>query len=206
MSTAKGAIFVVSAPSGAGKTSLVKRIVSDVPDIVVAVSHTTRPKRAGDVDGKDYHFVERAEFERLIGEGAFVEHADVFGNYYGTSHAAIEACQSQGADVILEIDWQGAKQVRSRLPETIAVFVVPPSKEVLLNRLRGRGTDSEEVIARRTGEAVAEMRHLHEADYLLVNDDFEQAFANFVAIITAARLKTSQQMLRHDEMIQELIA
>lgn len=206
MSTAKGAIFVVSAPSGAGKTSLVKRIVREVPDIAVAVSHTTRPKRDGDVDGKDYHFVERAEFEELIAADAFVEHADVFGNYYGTSHAAIETCQAQGADVILEIDWQGAKQVRERLPGTVAVFVVPPSKEVLLGRLRGRGTDSEEVIARRTAEAVDEMRHLHEADYLLVNDDFEVAFTNFVAIVTAARLGIARQMQRHSDMIKELIA
>ena len=206
METAKGAIFVVSAPSGAGKTSLVKRIISDVPDIAVAVSHTTRPKRDGDVDGKDYHFVDRAEFEAMIAAGAFVEHADVFGNYYGTSHQAIEACQAQGDDVILEIDWQGAKQVRARLKDTIAVFIVPPSKESLLARLRGRGTDSDEVIARRTAEAVEEMRHLGEADYLLVNDDFEVAFANFAAIITAARLRTSRQVRRHQSMIDELIA
>lgn len=206
MSKEQGAIFVVSAPSGAGKTSLVKRIISDVPDITVAVSHTTRPKRAGDVDGQDYHFVDRAEFESMIAAGDFVEHADVFGNYYGTSRAAITNCQAQGNDVILEIDWQGAKQVRERIPDTIAVFVVPPSREVLLRRLRDRGTDSEEVIARRTSEAVAEMRHLNEADYLLVNDDFEVAFSSFVAIISAARLRTPRQVRRHQSMIDELIA
>ncbi len=205
MTTAKGAIFVVSAPSGAGKTSLVKRIVKDVSGITVAVSHTTRPKRDGDVDGKDYHFVERKEFEALIAAGAFVEHADVFGNYYGTSHAAIETCQAIGDDVILEIDWQGAKQVKQGLPETVSVFVLPPSKQVLLERLQGRGTDSEEVIARRTAEAVDEMRHLQEADYLLVNDDFEVAFTNFTAIITAVRHGTARQMLQHKEMIDELI-
>ena len=206
MDTAKGAIFVVSAPSGAGKTSLVKRVISDVPDIAVAVSHTTRPKREGDVDGKDYHFVDRSEFESMISAGAFVEHADVFGNYYGTSHQAIKTCQSQGDDVILEIDWQGAKQVRERLEDTIAVFILPPSKDVLLERLRGRGTDSEEVIARRTAEAVEEMRHLGEADYLLINDDFETAFGNFAAIITAARLRISRQVRRHQSMIDGLFA
>ena len=206
MSKEQGAIFVVSAPSGAGKTSLVKKIISDVADIAVAVSHTTRPKRTGDIDGRDYHFVDRAEFESMAAADAFVEHADVFGNYYGTSHEAIQTCQQQGDDVILEIDWQGAKQVRERIPETIAVFVVPPSREVLLRRLRDRGTDSEEVIERRTSEAVEEMRHLNEADYLLVNDDFEAAFNNFVSIINAARMRTPRQVKRHQSMINELIA
>lgn len=206
MSKQQGAIFVVSAPSGAGKTSLVKRVISDVPDIAVAVSHTTRPKRAGDVDGRDYHFVDRTEFESMISADAFVEYADVFGNYYGTSHQAIKTCQMQGNDVILEIDWQGAKQVRERIADTIAVFIVPPSREVLLRRLRDRGTDSDEVIERRTAEAVEEMSHLNEADYLLVNDDFEVAFSSFVAIINAARLRTPRQIMRHQAMIDELIA
>ena len=171
--SAEGVIFIVSAPSGAGKTSLVRQIIEEVPGITVAVSHTTRPKRDGDEDGSDYHFVSREEFEQLIEKDAFLEHADVFGNYYGTSKQAVDSCISAGADVILEIDWQGASQIRSRLEETCSIFILPPSREVLLQRLRGRGTDSDEVIERRTQEAVAEMKHMDTADYILVNDQFD---------------------------------
>jgi len=201
-----GSILVVSAPSGAGKTSLVKKIISDVPDMAVAVSHTTRPMREGDVDGRDYHFVDRPTFESMIAENAFVEHADVFGNFYGTSHEAISACHKEGSDVILEIDWQGAGQVKKKEPDATAIFIIPPSRDVLLARLRGRGTDSEEVIARRTAEAVEEMRHLHDADYLVINDEFDEAFLALESIIKATRLRTAVQVQRHRDMIDGLVA
>ena len=204
--SAEGVIFIVSAPSGAGKTSLVRRIIEEVPGITVAVSHTTRPKRDGDVDGSDYHFVSREEFEQLIEKDAFLEHADVFGNYYGTSKQAVDSCISAGADVILEIDWQGASQIRSRLEETCSIFILPPSREVLLQRLRGRGTDSDEVIERRTQEAVAEMKHMDTADYILVNDQFDPTLAEFKSVITAMRLRGDRQMAEHRKMIDGLLA
>jgi len=204
--SAKGVIFIVSAPSGAGKTSLVKRVIEEVPGITVAVSHTTRPRREGDVDGGDYHFVSREQFEQLINEGAFLEHADVFGNYYGTSSEAVESCISGGSDVILEIDWQGATQIRSRLESTCSIFILPPSRDVLLQRLRGRGTDSDDVIERRTREAVAEMKHMDTADYILVNDQFDTTRAEFKSVVTAARLRSDRQMVQHSQMIEGLLS
>jgi len=204
--SAKGVIFIVSAPSGAGKTSLVRRIIEEVPRITVAVSHTTRPMREGDRDGGDYHFVSREEFERLIEEGAFLEHADVFGNYYGTSSQAVETCISDGSDVILEIDWQGAVQIRNRLEGTCSIFILPPSREVLLERLRGRGTDSDEVIERRTREAVAEMKHMDTADYILVNDQFDPTLVEFKSVILAARLRADRQIVEHQQMINGLLS
>jgi len=204
--SAKGVIFIVSAPSGAGKTSLVRRIIEEVPRITVAVSHTTRPMREGDTDGGDYHFVSREEFERLIEEGAFLEHADVFGNYYGTSSQAVETCISDGSDVILEIDWQGAVQIRNRLEGTCSIFILPPSREVLLERLRGRGTDSDEVIERRTREAVAEMKQMDTADYILVNDQFDPTLVEFKSVILAARLRADRQIVEHQQMINGLLS
>lgn len=204
--SAKGVIFIVSAPSGAGKTSLVRRIIEEVPGIAVAVSHTTRPMREGDVDGSDYHFVDREEFEQLIKAGAFLEHADVFGNYYGTSSQAVETSISHGSDVILEIDWQGASQIRSRLEDTCSIFILPPSRDVLLQRLRGRGTDSEEVIERRTQEAVAEMKHMDTADYILVNDQFDATLAEFKSVITATRLRSGRQIVENSQLIDGLLS
>lgn len=202
----KGNIFIVSAPSGAGKTSLVKRLISDMSDIEVAVSHTTRPARAGDVDGRDYNFTDRPTFERMIADGDFVEHAEVFGNYYGTSHAAIERCLNGGADVILEIDWQGAAQVRQKMNGVCSIFILPPSRDILLERLRGRGTDSEDVIERRTREAAEEMAHLEQADYLLINDDFELTLAQFQTIIRAQRLRVERQTVTYRSLIGELLS
>jgi len=184
---------IVSAPSGAGKTSLVRRIIEEVPGITVAVSHTTRPKREGDVDGSAYHFVSREEFEQLIEKDAFLEHADVFGNYYGTSIQAVDSCISDGSDVILEIDWQGASQIRSRLEDTCSIFILPPSREVLLQRLRGRATDR------------AEMKHMDTADYILINDQFDPTLAEFKSVITAMRLRGDRQIAEHREMIDGLL-
>ena len=199
-------VFIVTAPSGAGKTSLVSRLIAEVDHLAVSVSHTTRSMRPGDVDGKDYHFVERSEFEQMISDKLFLEYADVFGNYYGSSIPAIESCISEGNDVILEIDWQGAEQAREHLAGTVSIFILPPSKEVLLARLRGRGTDSEEVIAHRTTEAVEEMRHHHEADFLLINDDFEQTLQEFKSIIISQRAAMARRKAANADLIASLIA
>jgi len=162
--------------------------------------------RDGDIDGRDYHFTDRDAFEQMISDDAFIEHANVFGNYYGTSHSAVDTCLSSGADVILEIDWQGAAQVRERLDATRSIFIIPPSREILLQRLRGRGTDSDEVIELRTQAAVDEMRHLDKADYLLINDDFEQTLSQFKSVISANRLVTPRQIENHQPLVDELLS
>ena len=154
-----GLLYTVSAPSGAGKTTLVKALLETVEDLVLSVSHTTRPMRDGEVDGRDYHFVDEAGFERMVGEDAFLEHASVFGNRYGTSRAAVEEVLATGRDVLLEIDWQGAQQIRERIGDSVSVFVLPPSREALLRRLQGRGQDSAEIIGRRMAAAIDEMSH-----------------------------------------------
>ena len=204
MQPVRARMFIVSAPSGAGKTSLVRRAVADLDDLAVSVSHTTRPMRPGETDGVDYHFVDRERFASMIDEDRFLEYADVFGNYYGTSVDAVQACLARGQDVILEIDWQGAKQVRKKLVDVVSIFVLPPSRAALLERLRGRGSDSEDAIARRTEEAVLEMKQYHRADYLIVNDDFDKALAEFEAVILAHRVTKSAQTLRHAGLITSL--
>ena len=173
---------MIAAPSGAGKTSLLKAVMARRPGLSFSVSCTTRKPRPGEVDGKDYHFVDRAEFERLIAAGEFVEYANVFGNLYGTRRSVVESALAEGRDLIIEIDWQGAAQVRERLPEAVQIFVLPPSRAELEKRLRGRGSDSDEVIARRLQESVLEMSHWHEFDYVIVNRDFEAAAAELEAI------------------------
>ncbi len=205
MNTSGANLFIVTAPSGAGKTSLVTRLVSDLPKVAVSVSHTTRQMRPGDEDGKDYWFVGRTEFEGMIADDQFLEHAEVFDNYYGTSLKAIQDCVSRGEDVILEIDWQGAEQARARLESTVSIFILPPSREALVSRLRGRGKDSEEIIARRTEEAVAEMRHYASADYVLVNDDFDETLAEFKSIIVSQRVARANQEKRHSALIRSLL-
>jgi len=199
-------IFIVTAPSGAGKTSLVASLASEMDDLLVSVSHTTRPIRTGEVDGENYHFVQRNEFEQMIADGQFLEYAEVFGNYYGTSIPAVLQCTEIGSDVILEIDWQGAEQARQRLPDTVSIFVLPPSREVLFARLQKRGTDSEEVIARRTQEAVEEMRHYDACDYLLINDDFDQTLAEFRSIILSCRARLERRQVDYADLIAGLIA
>jgi len=198
-------VFIVTAPSGAGKTSLVTRLVHELQNIAVSVSHTTRPKRSGEADGSDYWFVDRARFEAMIDDGAFLEHAEVFDNYYGTSLQAIEDCVLRGDDVILEIDWQGAAQARKQLDNPVSIFILPPSREALISRLQGRGQDSTAVIARRTAEAVEEMRHYDAADYVLINDQFDVTLEVFKAIIISQRARRERQAMRHAALIDSLL-
>ena len=177
-----GSLYIVSAPSGAGKTSLVSKLVELDSHIKVSVSSTTRPSRNGEVDGVNYHFLSVAQFEAKIAEGDFLEHAQVFDNYYGTSKSAVEEQLKAGKDVILEIDWQGAQQVRKLIPQAISIFILPPSLEELQRRLTSRGTDSDEVIARRMRDAVNEMSHYHEFDYIVINNHFETALKQLHSI------------------------
>lgn len=176
-------LFVITAPSGAGKTSLVRALMRADPAIAHSVSYTTRKPRPGEVHGKDYNFVDHAEFERMLAAGAFLEHAEVFDHRYGTGRAQVEGFLAAGRHAILEIDWQGARQVRAAMPECVSVFVLPPSRAALEHRLQGRGTDSAEVIARRLRDAKADMSHWSEADFVVVNDDFERALADLQAVV-----------------------
>lgn len=179
----RGRLFVVSAPSGAGKTSLVKALLARDPALAVSISHTTRKPRPHEVDGREYHFVSIPEFQELIARGAFLEHAQVFDNYYGTSRETVERLLSAGTDVVLEIDWQGAQQVRRAMPDSVSIFILPPSRRALEERLTQRQTDSPEVIARRLRDAVADMRRYSEFDYVVVNDRFEQAVEELASIV-----------------------
>ena len=174
---------MVAAPSGAGKTSLVRALMQREPSLRFSISYTTRPRRPAEVDGRDYFFVDRAEFDRMVAAGEFLEHASVFDNRYGTSRAQVERSLAAGQDLILEIDWQGARQVRSALPECCSVFILPPSRDELERRLRGRGTDSEDVIQRRLRDAASDMGHWREFDCVIVNDDFERALGELVSIV-----------------------
>ncbi|MGE5155557.1 MAG: guanylate kinase [Bdellovibrio bacteriovorus] len=187
-----GILFVVSAPSGAGKTSLVKALLEQVPGLNLSVSCTTRPPRAGEQDGVHYHFLDRGRFESAVAAGAFMEHAEVFGNLYGTREADLRDHLASGHDLILEIDWQGARQVRKRFAAAVSLFILPPSLEELERRLRGRGTDSDEVIAQRLAQARDDLSHWAEYDYLVVNDRFEAALADLGAIVTAERRRSAR--------------
>jgi guanylate kinase len=200
-----GTLFIVSAPSGAGKTSLVRALLASDPRVRLSVSHTTRAARPGEVDGRDYHFVDEARFQQLVAADAFLEHAEVFGRRYGTSRAAVEPFLARGEDVFLDIDWQGARQVRARRPDAQSIFILPPSREVLLERLRRRGQDSEETIARRMAGARAEMAHYDEFDYLIVNDRFEDSLADLRGIVASRRLRLPEQRVRHASLIQALL-
>lgn len=199
-----GTLFVISAPSGAGKTSLVAEMLHADQKLGVSVSHTTRPMREGEKDGINYHFVSRDQFEAMISRGDFLEHADVFGNYYGTSQVWVREMLAIGRDVILEIDWQGASQVRRLIPECVSVFIVPPSYEVLRDRLVGRGTDVSEVVERRLSEAREECGHVGEFDYLVVNDGFQEALADLLAIVRSQRLQMIAQQARHRQLLTGL--
>jgi guanylate kinase len=178
----RGKLYVIAAPSGAGKTSLLHALMKRRPAIGFSVSCTTRKPRPGEQDGRDYHFIERAEFERLVEAGEFIEHANVFGHLYGTRRSVVEAALAEGRDLILEIDWQGARQIRDRLPEAIQIFILPPSRAELESRLRKRGSDSDEVIARRLRESTLEMSHWPDFDYVIVNRDFDRALGELEAI------------------------
>ncbi|MFO7859341.1 MAG: guanylate kinase [Ectothiorhodospiraceae bacterium] len=201
-----GTLYIISAPSGAGKTSLVRALVDAVPGLVISVSHTTRPRRDGETDGVDYHFVDAETFEAMVARDAFLEHARVFGNAYGTARASVTEYLAAGTDVILEIDWQGAQQVRAAMPEAVAVFVLPPSRAELERRLRGRGQDSEAVIARRLRDAQSEMAHYPEYEYLVVNDAFGHALEELVAIVRARRLRLEAQQERLGPTLEALLA
>jgi guanylate kinase len=178
-----GRLHVISAPSGAGKTSLVRALLAARPSLAVSVSHTTRAMRPTEVDSRDYHFVDNTEFDRLVAAGAFLEHARVFDNQYGTGRAQVDAKRAAGRDVLLEIDWQGARQIRASAPDCVSIFILPPSRAALEERLRSRRTDSDAVIARRLADAATDMSHCLEFDYAVVNDRFEQAVADLLAII-----------------------
>ncbi|WP_144821348.1 guanylate kinase [Marinobacter piscensis] len=199
-----GTLFVISAPSGAGKTSLVAEMLHADHKLGVSVSHTTRPMREGEKEGVNYHFVSREDFEAMINRGDFLEHADVFGNYYGTSQVWVREMLASGRDVILEIDWQGAVQVRRLIPECVSVFIVPPSAQALEERLVGRGTDLPEVVSRRLKEAREECRHAVEFDYLVVNDDFKEALTDLLSIVRTQRLRMGTQHARHRQLLAGL--
>jgi guanylate kinase len=204
----KGTLYIVSAPSGAGKSSLISAMLEKNPTYAmkVSVSHTTRGMRPGEEDGVHYHFVEKSEFESLIEQGAFLEYAEVFGNYYGTSRLWIEETLDKGIDVFLDIDWQGARQIREQMPQAKSVFILPPSNSELERRLNVRGQDSDEVIAKRMSEAKSEMSHYSEYDYVIVNDDFDGALVDFKAILRAERLKEDKQAVKYKGMLDALLA
>lgn len=203
-----GNLYILSAPSGAGKSSLINALLADLPrnEVRLSISHTTRNPRPAEEDGVHYYFTTHAEFEALIEKEHFLEWAEVFGNYYGTSLPMIEKSLEQGVDVFLDIDWQGARQIRQKVPNVKTIFILPPSREELKKRLVGRGQDSEETIAKRMAEAESEMSHYNEFDYVIVNDDFQQALAELKAILTAERLKLSSQEIRHKALIEQLLA
>ena len=203
--TTPGTLYIISAPSGAGKTSLVKALIDSQPQVRVSVSHTTRTIRPGEVDGVNYHFVSREQFLNMLEHNDFLEHAEVFSNLYGTSQAWVEKTLKEGMDLILEIDWQGAEQVRRLLPQAKSIFILPPTKEALRHRLTNRGQDSGEIIEQRMREAVSEMSHYVEYDYLLINDDFDHALADLKAIFRANQLLQIGQQQRHSGLLGELL-
>ncbi|MGS2718307.1 guanylate kinase [Eionea flava] len=201
----KGTLFTISAPSGAGKTSLVKALLQRDSRIQVSVSHTTRAMRPGEVDGKDYCFVSHDTFNNMILDRVFLEHAQVFENQYGTSKTWVEEALSQGIDVILEIDWQGAQQVREIMPATQSIFILPPSRDALYERLTGRGQDDEKVINQRMQAAIDEMSHYHESHWLLINDQFELALQQLHDIIQTQRLQTDKQEGNYSDLLDDLL-
>lgn len=200
-----GLLFVVSAASGTGKTSLVKALLERVNNLHVSVSHTTRGQRPGELDGVHYHFSNKKDFLNLVNEGGFIEYAEVFGNYYGTAQATVKEQLAKGHDVLLEIDWQGAQQVRRLFPESKQIFILPPSQFDLRERLSNRGTDAVDVIEHRLSCAVQDMQQYSNFDYIIINDDFNKALHDLEAVIIANRLVLSQQANRHEKLIQKLI-
>ncbi len=195
----QGLLFIVTAPSGAGKSSLVNAVLGDDPRLALSISTTTRAPRAGEADGREYHFVDRPAFQRMLEAGEFLESAEVHGNLYATSQKQIAEKRAAGRDVVLEIDWQGAEQVRRLFPEAIGVFLLPPSLAELERRLRARGKDSDETIRRRLAAAQAEIGHVAEFDYVIINDDFEEARRDLAAIVRASRLTLASMSARHPE-------
>ena len=206
MKQQRGNLFILSAPSGAGKSSLISTLIERNDDIQVSVSHTTRNSRPGEENAVHYHFVSVDEFKTHINEGHFIEWAEVFGNFYGTSKVVIENLLNNGVDVFLDIDWQGAQQIRELFPEVITVFIAPPSRAALRQRLIGRGQDESEVIERRMIEAKSQISHYPEFDFIIVNDDFEQCLSELKLITRAQRLKATNQAIKFDHLLKELLA
>ncbi len=201
-----GTLYTISAPSGAGKTSLVEALLKTTKDLQVSISHTTRPMRPGEVDAHNYHFVDKVQFEAMLGTHDFLESAEVFGHYYGTSRQWVEDTLATGSDVILEIDWQGAALIHQQRPETVSIFVLPPSKNALSDRLQQRGQDDARVIAHRIAQAKQEMAHFIDADYLLINDVFEATLAELSLVIASGKLLRKRQQNQHARLLKELLS
>jgi len=202
----KGTLYTISAPSGAGKTSLVKALLEQDDNAQVSVSHTTRAMRPGEVDGHDYHFVDKTRFDDMLNKGEFLEHAQVFNNFYGTSQRWVEHTLSQGKDVILEIDWQGATQIRQLMPKTEGIFILPPSRACLEERLRGRGQDNDTIIEQRMQEAKSEISHYVDAQWIIINDNFEHALSELKSILVAQRLKAPLQQQKYASLLSDLLS
>ncbi|ARS54437.1 guanylate kinase [Kushneria konosiri] len=202
----QGTLYIVSAPSGAGKTSLVRELIAATSQLGVSVSHTTRQRRAGETDGINYHFVDEPTFEAMIQRNEFFEHAWVFDRHYGTSRLEVEKRLTLGEDVILEIDWQGARQVRAQMPQAVSIFILPPSREALRERLSNRGQDDAATIDRRMRDAVSEMSHFDEYDYLIINDDFATAVNELRGLISAERLRMARVQAANQSLIGELLS
>lgn len=202
-----GTLYIISAPSGAGKSSLINKLLAEKRswDVQVSVSHTTRAARVGENNGQHYHFVSVDTFKSLLSDNAFFEWAEVFGNYYGTSRLSIEQALKQGTDIFLDIDWQGAQQVREMMPEAVGIFILPPNREELEARLNKRGQDSSEIIAKRMSQAQSEISHYNEYDYLIINDNFDLASKELSQIVNALRNKQSKQSIIHQAMITDLL-
>ncbi|MEQ8427455.1 MAG: guanylate kinase [Gammaproteobacteria bacterium] len=206
MSYKKGSLFIISAPSGAGKTSLVKALLERFPDLSVSVSHTTRKPRTGEVDGKDYYFVDEPQFRAMINDNQFLEYARVFDNYYGTSRQQIEEDLKSGTNIILEIDWQGARQIKSLLRSAVGIFVLPPDYDALRERLANRHTDDSETVENRMQQAREEISHYKEYDYVVINDDFDDAVNELAAIVTATNLGSCRQSAYYDDFVGQMMA
>lgn len=202
----KGTLFVIAAPSGAGKTSLVKALVESTDHIGVSVSHTTRPQRPGETDGVNYHFIDRDTFGQLVLQGDFLEHAEVFGNLYGTSRRWVGETLANGRDVILEIDWQGAQQIRRLMPESVGIFILPPTRQALRERLVGRSTDNADVVEQRLAQAAGDMTHFAEFDYVIINDDFRRALDELRAVVLATRARVNRLGGERLALIERLLA
>ncbi|MCX7163645.1 MAG: guanylate kinase [Rhodocyclales bacterium] len=199
-----GTLFIVAAPSGAGKTTLVTRLMAEDPQVKHSISFTTRPPRPGELDGREYHFIDVQRFLAMRGRGEFAEWAEVHGNFYGTSRLWLEQRMQEGCDMLLEIDWQGAQQMRRQFPEAVSVFILPPSIAELEQRLRVRGADSEDVIARRVAGALGEMRHVDEFDFVIINNDLDVALGELKAAVRASRLRFSRQRARYPDVFRFL--
>lgn len=206
MSVTVGTLFIISAASGTGKTSLVKELLATTKNLVVSVSHTTREPRRGEVDGEHYYFTNKEEFMRLVGEAEFLEHAEVFGNYYGTSKTVVNDLLNAGVDVILEIDWQGALQVKRQLKDAVLIFILPPNREALRSRLSNRAQDTLKVIEERLAGAVREMQEYVNFDYIVINDDFNQALNELQSIVCTYRLQVTKQSAKNQQLISDLLS